>query len=641
MGPRSDWATVALPSAEVPPGAASGSLAATGWDVIVGRQLGAHTTLVHVDTDGLLPGATVSDQLNFDPPGTIPAAFTPNNWANDDQLVPWLSVRYTLGATTTTFSFITNPSAVQKTVLSQNSAERITRYQARIPGTPLFTRAYLYQYRESPVARWDVQLVHSDPTSPLLNFTIDELTLETFTQHRVDLASSLGAAPVTTVPGRFATRVLTSSNLGDGSRPTWTGISVAQPSDEGAISDEKAATAALNALGGPLVGCAGAGVWAGRWLALNYTPQVPTNTTYPGPPANGAYWDSRPLGLTKTPGQSGGQAAFGTTRGGEVVSTGDPGPLADYVYRLTTHLRPCAYYESNLDLVLAANYPNWGTWSGRTFYVPASGYTETFGKPLAVGHAQPRPVTEGWECVDEQHYAHLELAAYYALTGRVFALDLIREQTQVWLAQYFHEVDPAGSRGLGRTWLDLSAFYRLTLDPEIPAEILATYNTNVAGWQALIPGPVKAYSRMFVTQMVDPVTGNQVESGSAWQTGLTVPGLEAAFYITGNTGILISGLDCVSALVQCGWFTDSAGIPTCVDYWRFNDGAVTTPATYGATGNVPGQSHTSNFFYDWTARATLLGAIFLPPGPLQTKAVNAVAFRYSGTPNSWQAAQWR
>jgi len=639
-GPRSDWATIALPVAAVPSGALSGTLANTGWKAYVGRQLADHTRLVHVPVVGVASMASVNDVINFDPPGTAQPPFVLHPWAVDNNLVPWIRLKYTVAGSQVTHSFITTPGLVQKSVIHQSSAERITRYQQRIPGTPLFSRAYLYQFSNSPVALWDVQLVHSDPSVDLLQFAIDEVVLETFTPHTVDLAAALGASTVSAPLGRYATRTLTSCNLGDGSRPTWTGVSVALPPSDG-DSDQALPPSYFSALGGPLVACAGAGVWDNRWLGLRHVPQVPVNTGYQGPPASGSYWDARPLGLAKSPGQTGDQAAFGVTRGGEVVSTGNPTPLGDYVYRLTEHLRPSAYYEQNMTLALKANHPNWVTWSGRTWYDPSVGATQTFGKTLLVGNAQPRPSTQGWLCVDEQHYGHLELAAYYALTGRVFAEQLIREQTQVWLAQrIFHEVGASSSRGLGRTWVDMAAFYWLTGDLSIPAEMLWTHQNRLQGWQAAIAGPVKSYSRMFVTQMVDPVTNQQVESGSAWQLGLLIPGLEAGFYITGDFQILATALDCVGALVQCGWFTNSQNQPACVDYWVFRNGALTTAADYGANGNVPGRSHSSGFFYDWVARATKLGALYLP-SPLGPKAAAAVASRYSGVPSTWRQSQWR
>lgn len=654
---RTDWCTVAVPAALVPKDARSGWFGASRWPAVVGRRLGEHSVLVHIACREVGPGQRVGGDLEFS--ASEPAAFEDDPWAAADDLVPWPIVQLRNSASgvvaTRQLRGRAQEARVRRRVVHEDAAERITRFELRFAdrdqASPLFWRAWLYQYSGSPVARWDVQLVHSDSSSAAMYASIQGFGIETVKPHLVDHGWALGAgklaAPVANGPSTWRTELLEAVALADGVRPTWTGVSMSSPRPGQAVHPRQGLrlSAARAATEGPLLGCVAQGVWDGHWLALERTPAVPGIDPWAaGVAAHGAwvehakrrgtYWAPRFQSMDKFPGRTGAQPNHGIVRGGEIVSTGCPQALDGYAARLTAHLRPTAYYEPSMQLVTGQEHPRWRTWQGRSFV--RDEFRDSLSKAVGESGQVDRPDTEGWLAPDEQHYGHLELCAYYALTGRLFAKQLMMELTEVWLVA-FHELE---GRGIGRSWLDMASIYRLTGDARILAHIQEIHDGDMGGWFNRIRGSVKVWPRFNDPRALRNARGDSVDCAVAWQIGLMAPGLEAARRVTGSQAIARTLSLNVEGLVQCGWFRSPGGQWMEVDYWWFRDGQPTLAEDYGQDGNVAGRTHRTGWFGDWVAYATLLGQRVLD-GDLREKARAIAVARYSDRPRDWVSAQWR
>ena len=653
---RTDWCTIAVPAALVPEAARSGHFGQSRWPAVVGRRLGEHSVLVHVECREVAPGQRVSGEIQFS--RDQPAAFEADPWAEADELVPWPVLRLPNHAGAEPSRALRGRSQkarMRRRVVHEDGAERITRFELRFVDrgvtSPMFFRAWLYQYSRSPVARWDVQLVHSDSTSAAMGIPIDGFGIESVKPHLVDHGWTLGAGklrpPEANGASTWRTELLEAVVLADGVRPTWTGVSMSSPGPGQAVHPRQAVrlAAARAATEGPMPGCVARGLWDGHWLALGRTPEVPGLDPWAAGAAahrdwgeyaerRGTYWGGRYQSMDKMPGRTGSQPNHGIVRGGEIVSTGCPLPLDGYAVRLTSHLRPTAYYEPSMELVTGDNHPAWRTWQGRSFV--RDEYRDGLGKAVGEAGQLERPDTHGWLAPDEQHYGHLELCAYYALTGRCFARQLMEELTEVWLVA-FHELE---GRGIGRAWLDMAAVYRLTGDPRIPAHIEQTHDRDMDGWFGRIRGPVKVWPRFNDPRALRNARGDSVDCAVAWQIGLMVPGLEAARRVTGSKGIAKTLRLNVEGMIRCGWFRSPDGQWMEVDYWWFREGQPTLAEDYGQDGNVVGRTHRTGWFGDWVAYASLLGQRVLE-GDLREKARAIAVARYSDRPADWVSAQWR
>jgi len=645
---RNEWAHVAVPAADVPEGLGWGTVSPQGWRAVVGRRLGDHSVMVHVWCSGLVPGERNSGVLDFDKEEWELDSL---GWMEDSQLVPHPSVYVQDRGRYVQLHVV--PGTEPGVVIHQDSAERVVRWHRRLElhgqPTPLFWRAYLYRYRGSPLALWDYQIVMSDAEDDRLTYPVFRVRMRSDAIHVVDHAHKLGGGPMDTdANGRFMSQLLAETSLADGVRPFWTGRSIELPKaipatvwiDQGHPMRAQL-DAAMAGYEGPVVACAGRSVWDGHWLGLGGVGAIPGdgeawaagqgvwNRWRQLERRRGSYWDERPLGMAKSPGQTGMQPNHGVVRGSEIVATGCPLPLDGYVYRLTSHLRPVGYYERDLSPVTRQARPHWATWSGRTFVRDV--FTDTLGKPIPpVGHI--RPDTEGWLAQDQQHYGHLELMSYYALTGRLVARDLIGDLTEVWLSAF----DEFAARAIGRTWLDMAAAYRLTGDERI----LDKVRSQVAlldGWQDRIAGPVKCWPRYTDPRALVNSEGDPVECGVAWQIGLMVPGLAAMHPLVPMDAIKSTLDDNVEALIRAAWFQVPGGGWRCADYWAFNNGAATDASYYGNDGNVPGYSHTTGWFNDWNRLATEWG-LKVPAVAARAQRIVADVYGYPG--GDWINSQW-
>src|SRR5690606_32042777 len=124
-------------------------------------------------------------------------------------------------------------------------------------------------------------------------------------------------------------------------------------------------------------------------------------------------WDDYALGVTKTPGQTGGQRDFGCIEGAEVLSMAAAELLDAYYFMATEETkRPCHFYEADASLVRSRNHPRWVVWSGRTHY-STSVSNDRLGKTDPDWGA----TYHGWHGKDLEHHSSNLLSMAALLCG--------------------------------------------------------------------------------------------------------------------------------------------------------------------------------------------------------------------------------
>lgn len=645
---RTQWVEVAVPAAAVPDDALVGELAPHGWEVVAGRRVGLHSRMLAIRCVDVEPGEPYRGSVAWEEHTDAEIReWHLSTWAGDEpeKLVPSLFVMAEIGGEAVG---LVSQEAVPETVYS-GPALRVLRYQARLAPqgggdpTALFFRCYYYLFADQDVIPFDAQVVHSDSSSPLERIQVRRVTLRTGEYHTIDLARHWGIPPAQlTAQGSWASNLLRNVELVDGVRPAFTGKLYCLPGKrlaQALLQQPRRFDSLIAATEGDLVGCAERGTWDGSWLALGKVPEIPTSVRDSFAAATsswrawlsrmaqrGDYWEQRRRGLSKRAGSTGSQEDFGATKGGLVVSTGNPLPIQEYSASVSSQLRATAYYEHDLELVTKVAHPDWVTWSQHT-HRQGSDFLGK-GKPID-------PTSYGWTGVDDQHFSFLNEQAALALTGRYWLQDLLRERVEVWLAAYH---DGAG-RAIGRTFQALSNDYLLSGDERIRQHLVETFDAKVWGFQNHTSGPIKYYEvtkdpRALVDENGDPVAGVNI-----WQHGLMAPGLVAALNVTGDPRLGQAALWAGETVSRLGYFQTPTGFWQVADYVKVNDGHVPPAKWYGDDGNVPGFTHTTGWFHEWTAPALWALLQLEPHEDLRQRTETILASK--GRAKDWSSAEWR
>lgn len=293
------------------------------------------------------------------------------------------------------------------------------------------------------------------------------------------------------------------------------------------------------ALQGPIVGtCL---EWDSHWLAAGHVPRFRAGYN----PQNDAHWQQfladqqvpagwfadRPVGLGKTPSQTGGQEDFGATKGTDVVSHGDPRWIRIAQYAVQSELfRGFNHYEANGAPLNLAQHPNWVTWSGATHYHLGV-------SPDRLGKNPAGPPATGWHGYDDEHRSQNNLAAYMMLTDDPLMEDQLRHLVTTDRASYrmrFPNNGSGAARAQGRTAGAWAQFLALTDGPEKQhwINIIASrMNASLALNPAInVAGPMKvlAWGGPDPRKQVYKPDGTLGPWTSWWEHGLAIVGIYKA-----------------------------------------------------------------------------------------------------------------
>lgn len=672
---RTEWCSFAVPFDSIPAGTKFGYTHDRRYRVVVGRDIGIHSKMVHVECREIQGKETYKDSIDFSSQPEIDWEFEISDWVGDrlTDMVTWPTLIKFRENDKTKAEYIyqsnrPNHDYFKVNLISSNPAERVYEIKGRPvkwtgsameEGLPYF-RTYLYVMSGQDTVDFDLRLGFSNPAVPETYADVDVVRTTCKEKFVIDRAAIQGSnVHYAASAGVWAANIdYLGARIADGTRVEIQGTVLAAPEgktldDMESIQPDRVKNIRA-AEGGPLLGCAGTGVWNDKWLCFRSTPKLPGqfasiqaaydkvtdefNDFITEKNRIGSYWNHRPEGLNKNPGDTGDQPAFNATKGGEVVTAGNPLALYYMPYNVTSQMRPVGHYTEDLRLVTRAEFPKLKIWTGRPH--PLNEFNETLGKGNNVS-PQHRPDTKGWMGEDEQHAGGLWEAALYALTGRLWLRDLLAERSENWKLSW----NESAGRAIGRTWTSAMNAYWLLNDPEILTEIRNDFNMYLGNYADHITGPLKIYSRFNDPRALTDEHGRPVDCANWWQTGLFIHGLWAFYLVTGDQDVFrVIDLN-ATGLLQYGWFKRDHKQPwegewMCADYTAFNDGQLPTADYYKNNGNVAGLSHSTGWFTWWVMLATDVAGKIAHDRHDTVLYEKYLAIKADNPAWSWRDSQW-
>jgi hypothetical protein len=542
--PREHWVTITLPRPlAVSLGAECTFLTDTGarWRAVRGRTMGLKTVYrirAYLGGSERVQGTL----LNEPHPSAEPYQF--HTWVTDDltALVP------SMGARVNGADHWDSPLSGLPVLIDQSAAH--TRWWLRrwIPQLGLIFEYWADVLHKDPVVNFWGKVVWSNRNDPNTNKQFDFLALKAGEYMALDFARRNGSNPPFRDQFGMYGVVLNSAPvvLNDGAGLPLSGNMLAfispgasdpVPADPGNMSDPVVRSIANLYAGaqGPIRGVSHD--WHGYWLAARNLPrfgpaytsrrelewqqfldmlQVPTGWTA-----------DRPVGIGRTPGQTGGQEDFGATKGTYMVAERDPRWLQAFQYTNQSELfRGFNHYEANATPLNLDAHPQWVTWSGATHYHPGV-------SPDRLGKGPGLVPGTGWYGYDDQHRSQNGLAAYLTLTDDPLIEDQLKHMVTTDAASYRMRYPNNGvdsPRGQGRP---LGAWAHFTLLFDGPERqkwvniVTAHLNASLANPSLNVSGPMKClgWGGPDGRKQVYLPNGELGRYMSMWEHGLAVVGL--------------------------------------------------------------------------------------------------------------------
>ena len=395
--------------------------------------------------------------------------------------------------------------------------------------------------------------------------------------------------------------------------------------------------------------------WANQFLAYRATPQRFFNSD--GEAAAQIYkfrqnlatkkdmYQKRPHSCDLRPGIAGGQPAFGSTKGGPVVTALQPRMIRAYCWSMADEaLRPVHRREPDGSIVLMRNHPEHRTWM-RTTHQNSKDF-------LGKGKMQPRSNQRASKRYghDESHVADY-MSAYFALTGDYMAERWYISMLQGELATINSYVGWLSTdRGQGRVAQFYANAYLLLPEfrTEIEAVMLARTKILEEQWPAknvltkdrTLPVMVVDKAKD-VRWMADP-EGNAVDAFSCWQTAKCAAGLWAFAQVCEDPHLADRNrniaLLCARTVVAC-FFKNAQGdwaAPYAVRYY-VDDREGQLPEMVSNNWEVNGDG--SGWTVDWSFAAVSLYAIHGGSEIYRRKAIQLMT--EIPEPTRWDYSEWR
>ena len=608
---RKHWVSVPFPTTAVQelPDECEARVGNQAWRAVKGPVRG-RATVFHIlaEFDGheiarleLLPRIT---------PPNLPFQLHP--WVSDsfEKLVPQVGVRVD------GYDYWSN--LVQVELLEHNNARQRWWCKSIIPqhGVVLEWWADIYS-RDQVVDVWG-KLSWSDRRDQNWNRTFDAVWLRSGEFVKFDFETMHGIVNNASKDrdGKFV--VLLGQHLGfnDGAALPLSGTMLCFK--DGALNPDNLDEAVRNmqaATQGPILGCSEA--WDGQFLACRNLPRITVQTQHEieiewlqFEEALVSYFgwhNARPIGASRTPGQTGNQEDFGATKGTAVTVLLQP----RHIYRMRhgTHgdyFRGLNLYELDFKPLTKDNHPNWVTWSGTTHY--HTGVSQD-----RLGKETPKPPATEWYGYDNQHRSQNNLAAYLQLCDDPAAEALVRHHVELDLADYRRRYPQNGNgapRAQGRTvgtWANLRA---ATGIDEFVDLIDASVASSRNQMNALGNGPMRVLGTIGPDLRYPVYVNGELQPAvSVWEHGLAIVGLYLAKKERGSSPWLDEVLEGVADfLARYALIEDSEGF-LLINGLAWNNGEEphggmvrSNPALMPGTGGVAG----------WTTAGLLVAREVLP-----------------------------
>jgi len=568
-----------------------------------------------------------------------PVPYAPHMWTSDD----WIALAPQIGVKTPkTTEWTTQVVAFR--VLEETPAHKRfwMRCKTNSPDGIIF-ECWMDASANDPVLNFWGKVVWSDRNDPKSSVAIQELFIRCQEYMAFDFSKAYGMGSTVKIGNWWTTSLGQNIPFIDGSAIPLSGrvLSFVSTPTTPAHTDNKELEldiSSLKAAGeGPVLGVCDS--WNGYWLANKNIATFPTGILWTDEAYRelsafrnklatlGSFYDTRALGLGKTPGQTGDQEDFGATKGTWAVLKPLPETIQMYQYSVYADLfRGFMFYEANGNPLSYLSHPNWVTWNGVTHWhqgVSPDRLGKTSSDALSV---------TTYYGYDDEHRSQLNLVAYIALTDDPLAADIIPFIVNTDMASYRMRYPTYGygaARAQGRCAQTWANYYTVT-----PGNTTLTDISNLieSRWKALNDNPDFSATKEVSTigyhepdgrKPIFDANGNLLPTWSIWEHALAVVGFYQAYKVLPSESRKILLQRLMETVVKWGCFCE--GDPasptwwTIDDMWYRNGAAITDQLTSSSKqftmskGNGVGR---------WTLAAIGAAAEFLPDGPIKLKAIN-------------------
>jgi len=514
----------------------------------------------------LLDLAPVSEQtVTFEEGQANPGTFTISPWVQTGLSV--FDLRFEVGVPNVGMRV----SRIKNARIELDGAARKVVYlNGDVPGTDLVVDFWLTFFQGQDGVAFESRITSSNPLSQNWRQDVDYVNLScSGAIPWIRGAARRGAAYSTvTQLGPNQVRLLNNTFFFDGQGQEWWGeLYFAHPTTYD-TEELKRLENIISALHSPLYGCAQGwrepGAYGPFGRLGDLPPWITDNATSLTLARRAAYlawadqvgapWDDLPLGLLAAASNSGDQPDFGIGKLQDIFWSGLPDGIEEARMNASEEAcRPVHHREADGSPVRAINHPNWTAWNGRTHFSTTIS-PDRLGKPWP----EPWPDANGWTGRDNQHWSSLTLANAYLLTGSWALRMELDNEVEIYLAsQTVPSQKPGWStniidtpRAVGRTLLSMSwnwiCMGRTDLKDRMSARLRECISVQWIG--ASVTGPVRPIGLTTPDPRVLPV-----EFWTPWEDSIAIPGLEAAYRMTGEPSARQVASLCAKNLITYGW----------------------------------------------------------------------------------------
>lgn len=631
------------------------------WPVVRGRDIGDHTSLLHLYGEWKPNERVEGDLVLLTNPPPLP--FSSSDWVADQigDLVPHIVLKRAnelgknlklLGQTLT--------------IIEQNDARQVWRIRGRVETTMLVFDGWFYVYSNQDAVFLEGLFTNSDPSRKEIDETFDSVGFRTGEFFQMDFRDHYGLYFPWRSPDPnldYHQLVALQRTLSDGQQIYFSGWMLCLPTppynfdmfDPTTLLRLDSLRAHMTTLrggpsdqrGGPVLGM---GDWPeGSWLAFGSLPQTPAKLGG-GPLAfqqriyesQVDLYDQKPKGLAKFAGQTGGQEDFGACKGGHCVTYSDPWMKEELRYMVSEFYRPFHNRQPDGSPITKESNPKLWTWSQLPIGTTEPGPADDLGKGFN-GVWPPDRQGTGFRGEDDQHRSQNTFNAAYALHGNYAFEAILEDFLQIDRCQVPDRI--GAPRAIGRLYMAWASMLRLLTEPYRAIlighmwERMKVVEKDWKGKNVAEDRPIRVLTTGSDPSLLNP-DGSRKLAWIVWEHAIATMGLYAASLQTSNTHALAykqfaKHLAEMVALYGCFYDGIKWRCCTAVEYLVGPEEG--NPVQYGVNSK---SISISDSFWTWTLPAVII-AERLTEDPMVRERCEAIIEQVRGTqPSNWADAEW-
>lgn len=534
-------------------------------------------------------------------------------------------------------------------------------------------------YGEQDHVEFDLTYHWSDRNDPTYGKYIGSIGIESSNEFVIHHRERFGISAPTYTPqiDTWTVQLLGPHEIREGQGALWQGYILSNPEklmDAETYSDELTQKRIRNLRavknGKPFYGGVGE-AWGvckelnknNDWLCFGRFADVPSNPIpfMPEPLWGNTIWSPRQIGMSQTPGQTGGQEDFGSDKGSAATVLFQPSWITYFRAGLTDFYRYYNLFETDGSPLLQIMHPRRTTWNMGTH----DATTRDFLGKAKYARTPPGNSFLGY---DNEHRSQNNYITWYALTGNRAARKNILQAVETDLGQVPNRA--GAEREIGRILLTWAKFVKVLdkYNGDKIKELMYSKHTNVKNqWRGrffandptrtvrCLQIPVDARSGIYI-----PGTDHPDHTWIPYQTAMMVLGYYAFYKVTGDSELLDIIKQLCKTVLLNGVFKDASGVWHCLTFCRYRTG-IPVKAD-GTAGNLPSNEpgpdeglplEASSYyvgspdiligdggFWAWLAPSLIVAREVLDETDLKERAQEILNSVYPDKYPNWNVSEW-